>query len=92
MFEMDRLSNFELLRVISMLGIVIFHMFYHGNYNVEIDSINNAFIRYIQVLGEVGVNVFVLITGYFLSSKTKSDLNYKKIFKFIFLLTFYSFF
>lgn len=89
---MNRLANIELLRVTSMVGIVLFHMFYHGNYNVEIESVNNAFVRYVQVLGEVGVNVFVLITGYFLSSKIKLGFDYKRVLKFVSLLAFYSFF
>ena len=65
--QKQRQSNIELLRVISMLFILIIHSNYMGintvyqmNYNIE------AFIRFfIEAIGIIGVNCFILISGYF---------------------------
>lgn len=58
-----RCTNFELLRIFEMIGIVLFHSLCHGKYIVNDDTVNNYFIRYMQVTGEVGVNIFVIISG-----------------------------
>lgn len=64
---MIRKSNFELLRIISMLMIIGLHYFGNCNANELLgrDS-NNYYVYYIiQSLFICSVNVFVLITGYF---------------------------
>ena len=60
-----RNSNFDLLKIIAIGLIVLFHYVYGkwdyssmGNYKVIIDVI--------WMLGELGVNVFALISGYFM--------------------------
>ncbi|MDO5460803.1 MAG: acyltransferase family protein, partial [Bacteroidales bacterium] len=54
-----RNSNFELLRIIAMLFIVIWHISIHAQRG-ELASHN-----YILALTITGVNLFVLISGYF---------------------------
>lgn len=65
-----RLSNFELLRILAMLMIVAHHFSVHGGFDFSTDtiSVNRLWIQLIQIGGKIGVNVFVLISGYFLVS------------------------
>ena len=85
--EEKRKGNFELLRVISMLAIVIFHFSDWGGL-LYIDNIpNRLFGQFINIGGNIGVNLFVLISGYFLvNSKFKT----KKILKVILEVWVYS--
>ena len=61
-------SNFELLRVISMFWIVLFHVIL---YIGEIPNKGVSIIlEFIQLMIVIHVNLFVLITGYFQSKST----------------------
>ncbi|MDE5766404.1 MAG: acyltransferase [Clostridia bacterium] len=68
-----RQSNFEILRIISMLMIIGHHVAMHGGYSsVESVVISDYIIRLFTIGGKLGVNIFVLISGYFLiNSKFK---------------------
>lgn len=68
-----RKSNFELLRIIAMIMIVAHHLSYHGTFKFSADALtlSESFIRLLQLGGKIGVNIFVLISGYFLINKTK---------------------
>lgn len=78
--EVKREGKFELLRVISMLGIVIFHFTDWGGLLYINNIPNRLFGQFINIGGSLGVNLFVLISGYFLiNSKFKT----KKIVKII---------
>ena len=55
----ERNSAFELLRIIAMFFIVIWHISIHAQRG-ELDSHN-----YIIALCIIGVNLFILISGYF---------------------------
>lgn len=66
----DRSGNFEVLRIIAMGMIVLFHYAYGkwdysgmGKYKVVIDII--------WMFGELGVNVFALISGYFMADQER---------------------
>ena len=60
---LNRKSNFELLRIVSQLYIILYHIFCFFIYpNTEI-----AFHKAIQMTFHVGVIDFVLISGYLLS-------------------------
>ncbi|NMH70552.1 acyltransferase [Bacillus sp. RO3] len=65
-----RLSNFESLRVLSMVMIVLLHFGTYGLPKVvsisELSQMNQFLFTFIKVLCIVGVNVYVLISGYFL--------------------------
>lgn len=61
-----RNSAVELLRILAMLMIVLSHACYHGGYDsvYAADSINRLFTQF-GYLGNLGVAVFVMISGYF---------------------------
>ncbi len=66
----ERLSNFELLRIIAMLMIVWGHCNYYALGAVTptdvVSNPANSFIRiFMEQLCVIGVNVFVLISGWF---------------------------
>lgn len=66
----QRRSGIELLRLVSMFGIVLSHWGGHGSWELTSDNsyfINKVFLQLTQYLGEIGNCVFVLITGYFLA-------------------------
>ena len=84
----QRLSNFELLRIIAMILIILHHYAYHGNLiSIPNDNFNKYVAVFIIVGGKVGVNVFVLITGYFLIN---SKFKIKKVIQLILQVYFYS--
>lgn len=67
-----RSSNFELLRIVSMFIIVTFHFAFHGGFSFGSNvTIPKLWIQFIQVGGRIGVNVFVLMSGYFLINAPK---------------------
>ncbi len=73
-----RQSNIELLRIVSMLLIIAHHFAVHSGFTFAADdfSLNSLFIKTLLIGGKLGVNIFVLISGYFLCTKT--DHNIKK--------------
>lgn len=73
MEENRRQANVELLRVLSMLFIVIWHGILHGVYHVGIsDDVpslltgNDIVLSFMLYVTSVAVNCYVLITGYFM--------------------------
>lgn len=67
-----RQSNFEALRILAILMIVLFHYVWNAGYSWS--SMRGPFrliIDVIYMFGELGVNLFVLVTGYFLAEKEK---------------------
>lgn len=68
-----RQSNMELLRIVAMLGIVAHHAVVHGGFFADPASAPLSVAISLQFLafwGKVGVDVFVLISGYFSSLGT----------------------
>lgn len=79
----ERHSNLELLRIISMLFILSHHLSVHGDFKdiwITILLNNKIWLRFIQLEGKVGVNIFVMISGYFLVSSNRIKLS--KVLKF----------
>lgn len=76
-----RQSNIELLRIIAMIMIVAHHIAVHSDFTFSAQdiSINSLWIRLIELGGKIGVNIFVLISGFFMISSTKE--NHKKTVK-----------
>ena len=74
----SRQSNIELLRIFCALGVVILH--YNntslgGGFNfVDSSSINELIMVFFESLFMCVVNIYVLISGYFLKNSTKIDL------------------
>lgn len=86
---MERKSNIELLRIVAMLSIILHHAIIHGIFggtwsfpteaSREVFQ-NGTFIYEILYFGgKFGVHVFVMITGYFMTS---SSISAKSILKF----------
>lgn len=87
----SRSSNFELLRIIAMIMIAAHHFAVHGGFKMNISSFsfNTAFIQFLQIGGKIGVNIFVLISGYFLINT--DNIKLKKIIKLWCQIFIYSF-
>lgn len=66
----ERNSSIELLRILAMLFIVLSHAGSYGGFGQPASavSINSLFLQWSK-LGGVGVNIFILISGYFLCEK-----------------------
>ncbi len=72
-----------------MLLIVAHHYAVHGGFDFgDTLSVNRYVVQVLSSGGKLGVNVFVLISGYFLCTQTK--IRWQSIFCFIFQLSFYS--
>ena len=75
--QQSRQSNFELLRIVAILFIILHHIAVHGNWGnggvffPDELTFNAFFLQTILPLGKIGVNLFVLISGYFLIESTK---------------------
>ena len=64
----QRNSNLEILRIISMVFIVSCHFVGTGfqDYNLFISNMNNYLIYFLDLFGKVGVDIFILISAYFM--------------------------
>lgn len=62
-----RKSNFEVLRILSMYGIVIHHLIAHSGFTWSQFKVTpeKIWLMSVMPLGKIGVATFVLITGYF---------------------------
>lgn len=61
----ERQSNFELLRIISMMMIIFWHIMVHGGILANPTETLKIILSLIQGLIFVHVNSFILVTGYF---------------------------
>lgn len=61
----ERQSNFELLRIVSMMMIIFWHIMVHGGVLANPTETLKAVLSLIQSLIFVHVNSFILVTGYF---------------------------
>lgn len=78
-----RNSSIELCRIIAMIMIVACHFATHGgfNYDKSIITIPRLWWHFIEMGGNFGVDVFILISGYFLINNSKLTINFRKCFK-----------
>lgn len=84
-----RNSNFEYLRIVAMLMVILSHFFVHSGFTIhEGNLLKDVLINSLKI-GEIGVACFVLISGYFLI-----DLQFdiRKLFKLVFQMWFYGVF
>lgn len=68
-----RQSNIELLRIISILGVIILHynnIYFGGGFQFA-QGINRYVLYYLESLSIGGVNLYVLISGYYLCQNNK---------------------
>ena len=85
-----RNSNIELLRIISMIMIVLHHYTVHnGVNNIELPFGINKFLLETSALGNIGVIIFILITGYYCINSEK-PFKLKRLVSLIFQTFFYS--
>ena len=69
-------SNIELLRILSACGVIMLH--YNSTANggfasVADGGVNQFILVFLETLSICAVNVFVLITGYFMCTNSKRD-------------------
>ena len=57
-------SNFELLRIVAILFIISFHCAWEGGFEYPAFCFNKFLVESFHMLGELGVNLFILISGY----------------------------
>ncbi len=87
--KIKRNTNFELLRIITMIMIIALHYNCHGQAMYKVQGKYYYVIWLIEILCLVAVNCYVLISGYFL---VNSKFNLKKLIKIVCETFFYSFF
>lgn len=87
-----RNSSIELLRIISMVMILSCHFATHGGFSFDAQtlSVPRFWWYFIEMGGNFGVDVFVLISGYFLITSKGGIFNFKRILKFWGQVIFYS--
>lgn len=90
--QTDRQSNIELLRIVSMIMIVCHHFAVHGGFDWESSAITIPHLWYNLIVmgGKIGVDIFVLISGYFLIASHGKIFDFKRILKFWGQIIFYS--
>lgn len=88
--QTQRKSNFELLRIFCMLMILASHfaLYIPFQFSTTTITLNRLWMQFLQIGGHIGVNVFVLISGYFLVHVP--DTKGEKIWKLWSQLLFYS--
>lgn len=79
----QRNSAFELCRVLSMLMIVGCHFATHGSFSFDKSTITipRLWWNVIEMGGNFGVDVFILISGYFMVNNTNLTFNKKRALK-----------
>ncbi len=82
----ERESNFELMRIISMFMIILWHIIIHGKLITMSTGATNLLYNFLLALFVVHVNSFVLVTGYF---QSKSKFSLKKFLRLFLLVWFY---
>lgn len=83
--EKKRQSNFELMRILSMLFVVMWHVILHSNlYNST--GVTKFFLEFLILFGIVHINSFIIVTGYFQSDK---EFKWKKFFQTFSITWFY---
>lgn len=70
----ERKSNFELLRILAIVGVVILHFNLEGALLIPEMNINKAVVLFLEGLFVCATDLFVMISGYFMVDKTKVSL------------------
>ncbi len=76
-----RNSGIELLRIIAMLMVIVYHWVWHGGIRTFSDmdfGVNVVFMQFLLTLGRTGCCIFAIITGYFMIG-SKRENYYPKI-------------
>ncbi|MBR3161353.1 MAG: acyltransferase [Bacilli bacterium] len=76
----SRKSNYELMRIISMFLIILYHIILHGKLITRSEGIVKMILGMIEAIILMHVNSFIILTGYF---QCKSTRKMKKVFSII---------
>ncbi len=91
LYKGNRNSNVELLRIVAMLAIIAHHYVVNSTVSNLFDPVhptsNSIFLLLWGMWGKTSINIFVLITGYFMCNKT---LTVKRYMKMLLEIIFYS--
>lgn len=89
--KQKRNSSFEIIRIASTFLIVLCHFASYGDFNYDVNTLSASrfWWFFMEAGGYVGVNVFILISGYYLIMDDQ-NINVKKILKFWGEVIFYS--
>ncbi len=82
----QRNSAIEILRIVAIFLIIFTHYIGHGTEGLITDPLNRASIDLFR-LANIGVDIFVLMSGYYLIN---SRFHFKKLFTLVFQVVFYS--
>ncbi len=81
-------SRFEILRILSMILIIMHHFAVHGGWPTSgVGAVNQGIINFFVIGGKLGVNIFILISGYFLFT---SNFKLKKVLLLLAQILFFS--
>ena len=74
----QRNSNLEILRIVAMIFIISFHLARHGFDGVDflLSNPNSYFLYFFGILGKIGVDIFILISAYFM---IKNKFTFRKL-------------
>lgn len=82
-------SNIELLRILAMIMIVAHHFSVHGNFQSDsVSFVNNIWLKILFSGGKIGVDIFILISGYYLINS--KEIKIKKVLMLLLQMLFYS--
>lgn len=85
----ERNSNYELMRIISMFLIVLYHTILHGGtINLAINPYCKEILHLLELITIVHVNSFILVSGYF---QSEGKFKLSKLFELMLLCFFYKF-
>lgn len=93
MENLQRKSNFELLRLIAMFLVVLHHfcihgiILYHETASLNINHFNIQACEFLSIGGPIANDIFIIITGYFMIT---SSFKFKKVLKLYLQTLFYS--
>ena len=74
----ERNSNYELMRIVSMFMIVLYHFLVHGHVLKNTTGVLNILVNALTIITVVHVNSFILVTGYF---QCRSNFKMSKLIK-----------
>lgn len=79
-----RSSNIELLRIVMMFAIIAHHLVVNSgvgqNFTIPNPTLKMIFLQFIGCGGKIGINVFLLITGYFMCNSQATLYKWSRLF------------
>lgn len=67
----NRASNIELLRILCMIAIILYHNAVWGGYSFSSVSLNKISLDALSMCGKVAVNIFGIISGFYSKRENK---------------------